>query len=855
MGRVKYYEKLLELYSSINEARITPEDVDAKAAAFTGAKGASAKQTELKKSASGKVYSSQINAALKGTAGNIELKKQLYNALPSSPQNLPMKNDKEQVKGMGNFIPVLVKGKGKPMVYWNTPQGPIKGLQVQGEIGAGYNYNTVREYLADLIADESGEDVSRVKGQSPFARESMQNLVQDPATGAWSNADTGEIIENPWFPWEPEDFNEILVDSKSTQGIVPGLTTRHIYRLVTDPPIASMKGDLLVFKRGLRGGYDPVVPMEAQKEMYEGFRDLVSIVALIQEDKDGTKFINETRLKKSALNLLDSITYKNKLGIYIGHHASRMGRERMPFLYEMLDGVASNVEDDRSKGVTLGGGTEAIGEALSDVLLRKEDGSYEPLIRSSAFDNVSSQQSRVVSKAKESLIAGVMGELLGVDTESESYLDTMMQFRDSIEQINEIAELIREGEAIGGGIINGEEPSQEIARILKVAGVDNIKDATMEIMKQSFTEASILSDIISEAGVSVTSVGGINDVSKIGKRDDFKIELSSEEDYQVFNEFLQDKYGINLQVDKSLPISLKAYFGSSRDYSTGTTSMANSLQAFKLSQGTAKESSLMNTGGETHGSFDNYMKESKLFGSMSDAERSKVVNLKNEATKAMATSIEGVMSLLSSSKVSTGTSSNVILDRFKDMLYDPSNKGITPEKAKQLVADLEIARSSKEAKNSNYKVKKATAKAAAGMINGVRLTMGQNKNQVKGLAINDLISSIYTEDDEALVHSMYGNVRISGRHQLVSFLIQECNPSMNESGTISWKKDGKTVYRTLVREKGGTVIFDGRANPALFSSVGKMFYKEQEGEKQLVKENILRKFEEILGKIDEVFSV
>lgn len=869
MKRKPYHNLILELYSLLAE-KASEEEVVAAGNKFLGAKTTSELKGVIKSGPSGENNNSKFNTALKGTAGNIELKRQLYNALPPSPSNLPSKQ-KEQAATMPPFTPFIVRGKtpkgdiSKGAVTWNVGDGKTINypLPMQGGIGNGYNYASFREYLATLLSDESGEEKSAVKGGSPFAGDITQNLVQDPETGVWSNSETGEVIENPWFSWEPENIEEIFNDAKSTMGIVPGLSLRKIFYIITASPDAADKGATRSFKRELRGGYDPNVPVEAQKELYEGFRDMLGIISMIKTDEDGVKYIEKSRLKKSALGLLDSISYKKKDGLYIGHHASRTGRERMPYLYDMIDAVAANTSEDRSKGMTLAAGTEAIGDILTEVLIKSDDGTYAPAIRNPIFDRASAAQLKVISKGKESLIAGMMNHILGIDPENSDYMAVATEFRDTVAKINKIDEAITDGLPVGAGMLYGEDARGAMQTIMKISGVENFKDATLELIRQSFVEASIMSDLLTEAGVSVKSIGGINDVSKIGKREDFKVEFNDSSDHQKFNEYLQSQHGIELNIDKSLPISLKAYFGSSRDYSTGTTSMANSIQAFEAFEGNLNDETV-EKGASTHNSFNDFMNGSKLFKSLSSSKRSEILSSKDKATKSMAVASKGVMAIMSSSRTAKGQNLIPLMNSYEDLLLD-KDSGVAPSLAKEIMDDMRNVSKMRDMGKGDYKLKAKHSRAGAALMNGVRQKIGQNKEALRGLAYNDLISTVYTEEDEALVHSMYGNVRISGRHQIVSFLIEECEPEMNDKGGISWRLRsgdgrGKTMYRTLIREKGGSIIFDGRANPGLFSSVGKVFFKEEPSEMMEEgylsrKEEVLGQLEKVLAKINEVFSV
>jgi len=858
----KYYTSILEQYRLLVE-KASEEDIVAIGSKIASSKSKASASSAIKAGPSGPNNMSKFNNALKGTEDNIELKKELYNNLPPSPDALPAV-EKDQLGNQPNYKPFIIrsmKSDGKPAastVSWNTDIGPIKyPLSTKGGIGDSYNYASFRDYLATLLSEETGEEKEEVKGASPYAGDVAQNLVRDSETGNWINKDTGEIIENPWFSWEPDDMQEIFSDAKDSLGIIPGLSLRKIFYLITSSPESSTNEDLRTFKRGLRGGYDPNVPVEAQKEIYEGFRDLLSIASIVKVDDDGTHYIDESRLKKSSLDLLNAITYKTGEQLFIGHNGSDGGRVRMPVLYDMLDSVAANVEDDRSKGVTLAGSTSALGEALGEVVIKREDGTSYPAIRDSIFSDMDKQSLRQISKNKESLVAGLMNHLLGIDKENSNYAETAIKLKESLETISDLEQKMESGIPVGCGVLSGESPSKALEAIMAITGTDNIKDGTLELVRETYIEASIMTNILNEAGVSVESVGGVDDISKIGKRDDFKVVLSDTEDYAKLNDYFQSKHGIDLNISKDLPISLKAYFSSSRDYSAGTTSLYNSMNAFDRSNGDASKPDMVEEGGiNTYQSFDTYIKESKFFKDLPEATKNEILASKNEAAKSMSTITKGVLGVTTSNKATNAPNFKGVIKAFSDMVLSPDS-GIEPDEGKKIMDDLAQASNLRDVVDG----KRKNTKAAAHVVNAMRKSMGRNTKTLKGLGYNDLISTVFTEDDEAMVHAMGGNVRISGHHAIVSYLLQECEPEMNSKGTIVWRKrdgegKGRSMYRTLIREKGGTLISDGRANPALFAAVGKLFYGDMKlNESLLTKENVIGKLEEILTKINEVFTV
>ena len=122
---------------------------------------------------------------------------------------------------------------------------------------------------------------------------------------------------------------------------------------------------------------------------------------------------------------------------------------------------------------------------------------------------------------------------------------------------------------------------------------------------------------------------------------------------------------------------------------------------------------------------------------------------------------------------------------------------------------------------------------------------------------------MYTSHDEAIVQSQAGKIGVSGRHQLVSFLLNKCTPTIkSNSGTTNWSytdSDGKSVimYTTQVRNDGNSAIYDGRATANLFKSVGKIL--SADGVDSIVsesrKEEMIRQLEKIFEGINKVFSL
>ncbi len=861
----KYYKKLLQLYA-LEEAH-KPVEVGQKADAF---RAASSKFDALH--AQGKVgegHNSNFNKVLKGTKSDPALKKQLYNNLPPNPGGLKVVNSIDQMAG--DFVPHVVQPQldvkpgeaGEPAaptppgklkvgkVHWMTPEGPMTtGLAVDGELGQGVNYITFREWLASHIAEEEGVPggAADVKGQSPFAGESTFKLSRNE-DGTWTN-ERGDIIENPWFPWVPEDMDEIYDESRRTQDLVEGVTLRSIFRTITDHPAGFGVGELLSFKREMRGGYDPTVSEESQQELYSAFKDAIQITSMIRED-DGVRYIDESLVTKKSLEVLDSFAVSNRK-LYVGRDDSAGGRKNLPQTYDMLDSIHLSTGTDPNLGLTIGAGTEGLGKALRGVMLRKSDGTERPLVRPVLRNTEGSHASRMVSTAKEGVIAGFISNAVGLPFSDEGGEDinSIGEFVDSVQKISEFADMMANGVPVGAGLVNGEEPESALESMIERAGITDIGEAAKEIIRQSMMEANIISTVLADAGVKVVSVGGVRDVTKMGKREDFTVELSSPEDYTKLNAHLQDTYGINLQVDKSLPISLKAYFNDNGQVSVGRTNVNISAKSYMSSLKGSSPSDTLDEIGETHQVFNDFVKDSPLMVDMSKGQKSKLTKELSDAAKVMSTFSTGIASIFSQNTVAKGHTPDGIIRNMEDLLYDPDS-GISTEDAQKIISSIKSTASTKLDKGNT------TAKA----IRAIRRVIGRDKSMLKGMAVNDLVSTMFTSHDEALIQSHAGKVGFSGRHQAVAFLINKCEPKLLDSGNIKWEytgKDGRprTMYATLIRPQDDAAIFDGRAYNKLFQSVGKVLSGSDEGViSESRKKDIILKLEKILEGIDKVFSV
>lgn len=861
----KYYKTLLKLYA-IEEAA-GPVEVGQKADAF---RAASNKDAVIKGQTSGKQHATHFhNAILKGTHSDMGLKKQLYNNLPPNPGGLKVVNSLEQMAG--DFIPHIVQPRaemtpskpGEPakpadpnkvgvgQVHWMTPDGPMtKGLTVGGELAQGTNYITFREWLADHIAEKEGTPggAAEVKGQSPFAGESTFTLTKNE-NGTWTN-EFGDTVENPWFPWVPEDMNEIYDESRRTQDLVEGVTLRNIFRTITDHPAAFSTGDLLTFKREMRGGYDPTMSEDAQKEIYSAYKDALQITSMIREDGD-VKYIDEGQVTKASLETIDSFTVKGSK-LYVGRDDSDDGRKNMPLVYDMLDGIHLSTGKDSNLGVTIGKPANGIGKALKDVVVRMSDGTERPLIRPALRNTEGEHASRMVSTAKEGVIAGFISNTIGLPFVSEDgeEINSIGEFVESVQKIAEFADMMTNGVPVGAGLINGEEPESALESMIERAGITDIGEAAKEIIRQSMMEANIISTVLADAGVKVVSVGGVRDVSKMGKREDFTVELSSPEDYTKLNAHLQDTYGIALQVDKSLPISLKAYFSDNSQVSVGRTNVSIADKSYLSTLKGGKAGDMLDEAMETHQVFNDFVKDSPLMVDMPKGQKSRLTKELSDAAKVMSTFSTGIASIFSQNTVAKGHTPDGIIRNMEDLLYDPDS-GISTEEAQKVISSIKSTASTK--------LDKGNSSALA--IRTIRRVIGRDKSMLKGMAVNDLVSTMFTSHDEAIIQSHAGKVGFSGRHQAVAFLINKCEPRMLPSGNINWEytgKDGKPrrMYTTRVRPQDDAAIFDGRATSKLFQSVGKVLSGSDEGViSESRKKDIILKLEKILEGIDKVFSV
>ena len=823
------FDDLMQSFDKIRKRKYSLLEQDAKAAAGKGeGRGDLAKRYNSILGGTAKLDDAQKN----------EIRSQLLQKLDVAP---------EQMNGTGGqFDPVYVPAQragSLPKVEFRNMQGTRILLSIGGG-HTGINSRTLAgavEFLKGLVSDDPEGQANTDAAQGPAAEPD----IQSEEDGTQFDANTGQEIDPlaEYIPYEPTP-EELEKAGRKIDGFADGITAENLLGAITTPP-TGQNLTLNKFKRALLGGGDPNLAPEVQKELFDAYSDIIGVAKKIKEGR----YLDDKDLTARERHLLDSVACKTiggKKQLWVGRRGSRTLMDHVaPQLGGWLDEKSQETEElwgNQKYGISVGSMSHSLCPLFNGVDVRKENGESHPAVFFSDAGGGSGDVYKYLGTRKETVMVASLNAFFGQGQVSD-VVESMEGFAQAIQDVclgAQATDIERWVEADGNiGLVLDDQEFGPAAQFImdEVESVDpECKEASLNWVKDSIRESYLLARVAKDAGVRPVSVDNLSQGSKGYKKADFVFTFATPEEAQIFADKLSQLGAGSITAeegeDGSVGVSLKAKesFGS-------TTAGGNQYYgaAYRF-YGADCAASTGQARTECEGQQDFYTHREKFLKRHGSPAQVK------SARKAM----EHDAKLSQAADVLFGDDArgqSAVWASLGIMLGNPVGDTETQRAVTEFRDDISTALKSHDPK----KIGKVRARFLVGMR---KMLAGNDPSLVEGFATNDMMSSFFTIQDEALLKAGRGQIRFSGNHQMAKHLLKKGSIVSTSSG-FSWvSKDNKKLFGTTLYAKqprpGATSypLLSSSVTAVLFDALGTVIEDSmQSGEE-----------EEIYGKLNELLK-
>ena len=746
----------------------------------------------------------------------------------------------EQMRGTGGtYDPMYVpaqKAGSLPKVEFRTQKGTRYTLSVGGG-HTGINSKTLAgaiEYLQGAISDDEGAQANL--NAQPGGEQSPE--TQDD--GTVFDANTGQEIDQTadYVPYEAQP-GELEQAAQKMDGVIPGINAEDLFNRITVAPTGA-NTRLMKFKRSLRGGDTPWVAPEVQKEIFDAHVDLIGVAKKIKEGS----YIDDSDLTPRERKLLDSFVCRNprtNAGSWFGRRKAMSSVKRVaPNFAAYLEDMDSSPQYSGQEmyGMTMGGYTQDICSQFKDIEVRSETGDTRPAIFNSSTGGGAGNIYQVLGTKKEDLMIGTLNTFFGTESVATT-VEAMEAFAQAIKDVCDLGEQIQNFVVTDGNL--GMTFEHEDARVaseslLEDIDTENCNEAAVDYIKDTIKESYFLARVAKNAGVSPTGVTSKAKASTATTKADFVVEFASINDAQKFAKALSDLGAGEVSVgdsgDGGVGVSLKSQSGFDKDTPSGS-SYYTPAYAYH------------NTPCETLSTTAQRQKCEEAAAFATTRKKFLKPSQRNVAEKAMevdaviARSAEAMFGSDARARASVKTTFSVLLGDVSDGDVD------TLRMLSEWQQEIDTALASKD--------NTAIGNARINFIRRLRqLKAEQNPSLNQGFAMNDLISSFVTEEDDAMMKAMRGEIRFAGNHQIAKYVLSKAKPTRTPSGGYTWTVGKEVVFSTDLRGKtsrGGGVFYpkmEAKIKPKLFDVLATAI---SENTNSVGEEKIYRKLNELIEAI------
>lgn len=740
---------------------------------------------------------------------------QLYNSIKSA-DSAP--NDPSKIGGM--YQPWIKSGRGSFGAGTGAiPSASIlwKKLSNSGRPSTASIKFAEREaflaYLKHVIDSFETEQGDGNKGAGEEKPQEKGGLNGDQG-GMPVDFATGELAQELWEPYLPNP-DDLDIFAQNYDNAIPGIRVDELLKLITsDPTQNPFRTSLLEFKRKVRDGAPPGLSPIIQKEIFEAHLKLIGLSKEIQTDEKGNKYIDSKALTPEIKDLLSSVTArtggytnanKKSQGLYFGRR-NGMLETVTPELSEFLADMEKRGIEERY-GISLGSYTQPMCDVFKDVRERTITGEYTHKILNSSFSTEGNSLNRKLGALNEQIMSGLFKSLFAKEAgDKENMQLAIMELQDFINGVQDYADMIENNLPVAG-ILSSELPQETLSLIQEGLNLDELNDPAKAHVAYLQKHVNVMLGHFKKAGVKAVDSQHFGTQSTSSSKKDFEIKFQSPEDAAKFSQYLKNDYGLDINLEETLPISLKSYVSETR-VATGTAHLGKIYNPSVVIKSSTPD--------YTAKAFQE--KRDLMLEYMSSKVKSPGFKSKAKKGSEISSLIFGMLDNVfkPSSHLNPTTNNQLSYETYIKHLEQATGTELSDKQEFQHIKrKLDMVRYSIDYRKIEH-IKRE-------LFGYTRFVLAKNDPSLKkAFAYSDLMSAVMTEQDELIWTVDPQHSLMTSNHTLVRSLVDDYNVDFEPTGG---------GYNLVFKTKGGKQI--GRISPMVketngryYTTMGAVFDKE-----------------------------